>query len=420
MLRIFIIGLIWAGCAIAWLVLGGTIVHRTGESSYALLEEVHRLWGPPVSQLPPSALYREVRRTRQKVTNYTPDGRAVESMVEKDETVELPVPLEGTELGARLSLEHRRKGLLWFPTYAADFRGRYAFRNPTGEAREVELHFPIARDNAGLDGFEVLGPDLKPVPYEIRPEYAVWTARFEPDQRREYTVAFRTRGTSRWEYQLAAGGQVKDFRLALETDFDRIDFSPGSISPTRHQASGGRWSGLWEFKSLITSNPVSVELPQRLNPGPVASRITFFAPAGLLFFFFVVSTLAIAQGRSMHPANYFFFGCAFFAFHLLFAYLVDHLPVFPAFALASAVSVFLVVSYARLFVGWRFSLREMGLSQLIYLVLFSFTFFWEGFTGLAITVGAVLTLFAMMQVTGRMHARALPRPMGVEVGARSM
>jgi hypothetical protein len=71
------------------------------------------------------------------------------------------------------------------------------------------------------------------------------------------------------------------------------------------------------------------------------------------------------------------------------------------------------VSYARLFVGWQFSLREMGLAQLLYLVLFSFTFFWEGFTGLAITVGAVLTLFAMMQVTGRLDWRALgnnPRP----------
>ena len=79
----------------------------------------------------------------------------------------------------------------------------------------------------------------------------------------------------------------------------------------------------------------------------------------------------------------------------------DHLPIFPAFALSSAVSVFLVVTYSRLFVGWRFALVEMALSQLVYLVVFSFTFFWQGFTGLAITVGAILTLFIMMQVTGR-------------------
>ena len=122
---------------------------------------------------------------------------------------------------------------------------------------------------------------------------------------------------------------------------------------------------------------------------------------GLLFFFFVVAVFAQLQGQNIHPMNYFFFGCAFFAFHLLFAYLLDHLPIFPAFALSSAVSVFLVVTYSRLFVGWRFALVEMALSQLVHLVVFSFTFFWQGFTGLAITVGAILTLFIMMQVTGR-------------------
>src|SRR5207247_8773174 len=103
----------------------------------------------------------------------------------------------------------------------------------------------------------------------------------------------------------------------------------------------------------------------------------------------------------LHPLNYFFLACAFFAFHLLFAYLVDHLAIAPAFALASLVSLGLVVSYARLFVGWRFALREMALAQLVYLVLFSFTFFWTGFTGLAITIGAIVTLFVMMQLTGR-------------------
>lgn len=67
----------------------------------------------------------------------------------------------------------------------------------------------------------------------------------------------------------------------------------------------------------------------------------------------------------------------------------------------SAVSIFLVVSYARLFVGWKFAVREIGIAQLLYLVLFSYTFFWEGFTGLAITIGAIVTLFFVMQVTGR-------------------
>ncbi|MBI5070869.1 MAG: hypothetical protein HZB56_21825 [Deltaproteobacteria bacterium] len=62
----------------------------------------------------------------------------------------------------------------------------------------------------------------------------------------------------------------------------------------------------------------------------------------------------------------------------------------------------LVVTYARHFVGWRFALREMALAQVLYLVLFSATFFWKGYTGLAITAGAIATLFVIMQITGRL------------------
>jgi hypothetical protein len=87
---------------------------------------------------------------------------------------------------------------------------------------------------------------------------------------------------------------------------------------------------------------------------------------------------------------------------MAFAYLIDHVSIAVAFGVASAVSLALVVSYARLFVGWRSAVSVFGVSQLIYLVLFSVSFFWEGFTGLAITVGAVLTLFVMMQRTGRL------------------
>src|SRR5260221_10800820 len=101
--------------------------------------------------------------------------------------------------------------------------------------------------------------------------------------------------------------------------------------------------------------------------------------------------------------NYFFLACAFFAFHLLLAYLCDHVSIHAAFAISSAVSILLVVTYLRLVVNLRFAVVEAGLSQLISLVLFSYAFFFEGFTGLAITIGAILTLFVVMQMTGRIQ-----------------
>lgn len=105
----------------------------------------------------------------------------------------------------------------------------------------------------------------------------------------------------------------------------------------------------------------------------------------------------------LHPMNYFFVSAAFFAFHLLLAYLVDRIDIHIAFVISSIVSVFLVVSYLRLVVGVQFALREAAIAQVIYLVLFSYAFFFKGLTGLAITIGAIFTLFVVMQMTGRIR-----------------
>jgi inner membrane protein involved in colicin E2 resistance len=115
---------------------------------------------------------------------------------------------------------------------------------------------------------------------------------------------------------------------------------------------------------------------------------------------FIITTL---RKIDLHPMNYFFLAAAFFAFHLLLAYSVDHISIHAAMVLASAVSVALVVSYLRLVVGLRFAALEAGTAQFIYLVLFSYAFFWKGFTGLAITIIAILTLFVVMQATGRIR-----------------
>jgi len=352
----------------------------------------------------PSASYRVKGEATVNTATRAADGRVIETPIPRVVEEPVAVPIEASTLDVRLDLEHRRKGLLWFPTYGVDFTGRYAFVNPTGEPRLLQFCFPLGAENTVFDGFEVRDAAGALRDVGFRSGNAEWSESVAPHERREFTVKYRSRGTSTWKYQLTQGtGQVKNFRLALATNFPNVDFPPGSISPARHAREGRGWQGEWAFQSLVANAPIGILLPERLNPGPLAARITFFAPVGLLFFFFVVAIVAHAQGQNIHPMNYFFFGCAFFAFHLLFAYLVDHLAIAPSFAISSATSILLVVTYARLFTGWRFALRLIGVAQLLYLVLLSYTFFWEGFTGLAITIGAILTLFVMMQYTGRVQ-----------------
>lgn len=414
MTRLVAIAFIWIGCTVAWAILGSTLIVRTKDVSSSLDGQVHALWGPPGRQAPPHAFYSAKKTSKETVTT-TPSGSVpVQQTVEREEVVEYPVSLEASTVDVAFDLEHRKKGLLWFPTYTVRFEADYLFKNPTQEQQKITVRFPLSRASAtreqeasvshvSFDDFRVLDAKGGPVAYRIEGGVATWETPFEAQARQRFKIAYRTRGTSSWHYLMTeANGEVKNLDLRMAASFPDVDFPPGTTSPTEHSTSHDRWQGHWKYASLISDAPIGIQMPQLLNPGPLASKVTFFAPLSLLFFFFVVAILAAVQGRQMHPMHYLLLGCAFFAFHLLFAYLVDRVALAQSFLIASLVSLFLVTSYARLFVGWRFALREMGLAQLVYLVLFSYTFFWEGFTGLAITIGAIVTLFIVMQITGKL------------------
>jgi hypothetical protein len=226
-----------------------------------------------------------------------------------------------------------------------------------------------------------------------------------PNAQLTLDVAYRSRGLDDWRYGLAANGvaDVRDFLLTVRPNVTDVDFPAGTMSPTARVPAGSGWILTWQFENLVTGQSIGVDLPERLNPGPLAARITFFAPVALLFFLSVMVVLDVLSGDSLHPMNYVFISAAFFAFHLLLAYLVDQVPVHAAFVAAAAVSVGLVASYLRAIGGLSARVGQAVAAQAIYLIAFSYAFFFEGFTGLAVTIGAVITLFVLMQMTARVR-----------------
>jgi inner membrane protein involved in colicin E2 resistance len=100
--------------------------------------------------------------------------------------------------------------------------------------------------------------------------------------------------------------------------------------------------------------------------------------------------------------HYLFVTAGFFAFHLLFAYLVDLVNVHLAFTASTITSVGLVTLYLRSALGPRFPWKLAALGQIVYLVLFSYSFFLEGMTGLTVTIGSVLTLAGLMYATAKL------------------
>jgi hypothetical protein len=397
------ITLIFLGASAAWTLLGSSLLARTGEFDERLEREVQLLWGAPHRQVAASAWIPREDVEVELVEHKEPDGRIVRSEVKKKVNRRLDVPLASTRATVNLDLEHRRKGLLWYATYTVFFKATYVFRNPDTGPRELHVHVPLPAQNALFDDFmfQVNGVPVNPagdVSAEVSTSVSV-----PADASVIVDVQYRSRGLRNWTYALASNGaaQVRDFQLTMQTDFREIDFPAGAVSPSSKVETPEGWSLTWNFTNLISGQTIGMELPEKLNPGPFAARVTFFAPVSLLFFLTVMVIVGATKGPSLHPMHYWFIACAFFAFHLLLAYLVDHVAVHGAFAIAAGVSLALVVSYLRAVAGICRALAWAAGAQAVFLVLFSYAFFFEGFTGLAITVGAIVTLFVLMQITAR-------------------
>jgi inner membrane protein involved in colicin E2 resistance len=394
--RIAAISFIFACTTVAWMILGGTIFSRTYSAGDRLENKVAASWGSPQVQLPPTATY-WVNRTRTEET--MDHGQKVSREV--TEAVPVGLVVESSRVNVAIRLDPRQKGLLWYSTYAVDFAGAYRFRNPAVQDQAVSFQLKFPASQAVYDDLAIV-VDGKPLPITTDSSGARVTATVPAGQAVPVTFSYRSQGMSSWVYKFGDQvSQVRDFALDLKTNFKDVDFPADSLSPTEKRETTDGWTLTWKYNSLLSGLQIGTTMPEKLQPGPLAGQISFFAPVSLFFFFFLMFIITTMRGIDLHPMNYFFLATAFFAFHLLMAYLVDHISIHAAFVICSLVSVFLVVSYLRLVVGIRFAAVEAGIAQLIYLVLFSYAFFFRGFTGLAITIGSIVTLFGVMQMTGR-------------------
>ncbi|HEY0765043.1 MAG TPA: inner membrane CreD family protein [Pyrinomonadaceae bacterium] len=397
--RIAAIVFIFICTSVAWAILGGTIFQRTYDSGAASSNRVASTWGTAQNQAPPIAWFTtEVSKKLESLEN----GKKI--VKTEKEKVDTYLPLESSNIDVNLDLQHRQKGLLWYSTYKVAFSGVYGFRNTSDKEQRINfrLHFPTAQ--AIYDNL-IFTVDGNAVPLENHENAATTAFNVAAGKTAQLAVSYSSQGLNEWRYSFGSADveQVNNFSLRMKTNFKDIDFPDNTLSPSEKTETGSGWDLNWSYRSLVSGYQIAMVMPEKLQPGPLAGKISFFAPVSLFFFFFLMLIITTMRGIDLHPMNYFFLAAAFFSFHLLLAYLVDHVSIHAAFAISSVVSVFLVVSYLRLVVGMRFASREAALAQFIYLVMFSYAFFLKGFTGLAITIGSVLTLFVVMQITGRVR-----------------
>ena len=409
-LRMIGIIVVFVVSAVAWLTLGGITQTRTNKQTYEMEGQITELWGTPQVQRAPTLVFRWV--TEEPFTRTeTKDGKATEVRgVNRIDHELLRLPAS-TDVEAKLTLDPRRKGLVWYALYDVDMKGAWTYRHDRAEAGWLDVSFGFPDQQGIYDDFTFVinGVDRA---RELVPENGLVTARVpvNPGDVVSVGAGYKSRGRDEWRYSPTTSvSNLEDFHVSVLTDFADIDFPAQTMSPSTKTQEGPGWRLDWDFAQVVTGYGVGMVMPQRVQPGELATELSFSAPVSL-FFFLVIFMLSMMRGIEIHPINYALIAGAFFAFHLLFAYSADHLPVEQAFGLSSVVSVGLVVSYLRLVVSSRFAFIEAAIAQLIYLVGFSLAHFFDGFTGLTVTVLSIATLFLLMQLTGRVRwSEALAR-----------
>ncbi len=361
-----------------WLFLAKSVDDRTREYDSKLRGAVGQLWGANQKQEAP-VIYADSNTGNEKPS------------------------IQASDLAVDLDLEHRQKGLLWYSTYRVKFGAVYKIINASNSPKSCTFTFKFPSEKAIYDDvkFVVDGRPIQDLP--IRDGKLTKELSLASNQTELIEVGYVTNGMDEWWYDFGSSvSQVKNFSLTMNTDFDQIDFPESSIAPTKKDKTAAGWKLQWRYANLLSSVKIGMVMPQKLNPGPWVSQVSSAAPVSLFLFFFLLFVITTVRQIRIHPMNYFFIAASFFSFHLLLAYLVDHISVHVSFIIASLVSVALVVSYMRLVVGQRFAFLEVGVSQFIFLVLFSYSFFFKGYTGLAITALSIATLFVTMQITARL------------------
>lgn len=375
--RLLALAFIFACTTVAWMILGGTLVGRTSDSDTAQREKLTAQWG-------------------SNQTQWTPE---IVAHAKRNKTI--PIALAASRVNVLLNLDQRQDGLLWYNLYNVRFRARYRVRNDTPSSHlSVKFNFPSSDGTYADFSMTIGGRSVDSA------AISAGDAAFElaPGRATTIDVSYSSRGMGSWTYCLGNGvNAIDDFALSMSTNFDAIDFPPDTLLPTSEHRLAHGWQLQWRYRTLVTGRGIGMSFPYPPQPGPLAQRITFWAPVALFFYFFVMLVITALRRVDLHPVNYFFLAASFFAFHLLFAYLVDRMPLWAAFTICAIVTLFLTISYLRLVVGWRFAAVESGLAQLVYLILFSYALFNEGWSGLTITIGAIVTLFVAMQATGRLR-----------------
>jgi inner membrane protein involved in colicin E2 resistance len=363
-------------CA-GWGILGSATWLRSDYFSGIMEDKTENLYGKPINQIAPVFHNAE--------GNYSMPSKNI--------------------VNIKLTKDYRKKGLFWQSLFQCNFEGKWEITNNTSETKTYNFTFAFPDPNGTYSEVIYMINEDRISDYTVK-QGLKSEIELKPNEKAAFAVTYHTRGLEKLLYHPNGSGRLHNLELTITADFER-DFPNNSLSPTSkvplEDISEEPLISIWKANDLITKQPMGLQLTNKLNPGPLVSRITFFGPVCLIFFFVLIAVIDIVKKVGIHPMHYLFVSAGFFAFHLLFSYLVDQIDIQISFWLAASSSVLLVILYLKAALNKNFPWLIAAIGQTCFLVLFSYSFFLKGTTGLTVAIGSVLTLAIIMKVTANIN-----------------
>ena len=383
------------GVSLGWELFAGRLEARTTRAMGAASDVAH-IWGGPLLQPQPQVRWRRADAD-------TPELSAGE--------------LSRTDVQIALDAQYRRRGIIEFPGYLADFDGSYRFKNPAGDTAShvgFTVGLPVQKDALMLSDLKLLVDGVEDAGHtEYTPERIAWTGRIPRDAEVTFQLHYRARGLERFGYtfnRLGVPGDgvrpVTAFKLAMTVRGARgaIDFPVGAMAPTAQGPVEGGELLVWDVERLLTSFDVGVVLPDSRGVATALGKLIDNAPfffllygAGLLYALSGVRKKA----RALHVLG---LSGAYFLYFPLATYLTAYLP----WPVASSVAL-LGISLLAVLHAWRFiTVRAallVTLCQLFFLAVPAAAYLVPAHTGLILVLAAFLALGAGLQILGNAALR---------------
>jgi len=381
--HLFLLGLVFAAISILWIFLGESVARRSVAASRKLATQVEGNWGPHLEHSHPQASVQTV------------GGGASRGML-------MP---ESSKVQVVLDFKPRKKGLITHRTYVATFAAEYEWKNPEPVDAQLAIQFIIPGRSTRVDQYELTldGKVMDEAPVDGK---VTATLLVPAGGTKSMTVKYSALGKDTWRYLLGPGGKARNFSLTMDTNFANYNVPADVESPTCSSAHTGGITHTWTFPNVTGVDAVGLEVPDYVDAAKVASRMSFFGPLSLGLFFVVLVIAALRMGVYLHIMHFVLLAAACFAFQLLFSYSVDVMPPPLAFGVAALASMALVATYLKLVAGTAFMWLAVA-AQAAYIMLFNATFFFEGYTGLTLTIMGVITLGLIMTGTAKMDWNAV-------------